>query len=85
MKCSSTTVDSREIDVFKQPKTDSKKNSKRGRITLVTENGKYKTIRLSELDPSKHTEVLQVVYENGVLFDLPTLAEVRARVDANFA
>ena len=84
MKCSSTTVDGREIDVFKQPKTDSKKNSKRGRITLVTENGKYKTIRLSELDPTKHIEVLQVVYENGVLFDPPTLAEVRARVDANF-
>lgn len=84
MKCSSTTVNGREIDVFKQPKTDSKKNSKRGRITLVRENGQYKTVRIEEKTEAQE-EVLQVVYENGKLFNLPTLTEVRARVDANFA
>lgn len=84
MKCSSTTVDGREIDVFKQPKTDAKKNSKRGRITLVRENGEYKTIRIAD-KTDEQEEVLQVVYRNGELFNIPTLAEVRARVDASFA
>lgn len=84
MKCSSTTVDGREIDVFKQPKTDAKKNSKRGRITLVRENGEYKTIRIRDKTDAQE-EVLQVVYRNGELFNLPTLAEIRERVDANFA
>lgn len=87
MKCSSTTVDGREIDVFKQPKTDAKKNSKRGRITLVRDrfSGEYKTIRLRDMDGYQYEEVLQVVYRNGELFNVPTLAEVRARVDASFA
>ncbi|QDJ96386.1 nicotinamide phosphoribosyl transferase [Xanthomonas phage Xoo-sp13] len=86
MKCSSTTVDGREIDVFKQPKTDTKKNSKRGRITLVRDivTGEYSTIRISELDASKHEEVLQLVYRNGDLFNVPTLQGVRELVDSQF-
>lgn len=84
MKCSSTTVDGREIDVFKQPKTDAKKNSKRGRITLVRENGEYKTIRIADKTDAQE-EVLQVVYRNGELFNVPTLAGVRKLVDASFA
>ncbi len=83
MKCSSTTIDGREIDVFKQPKTDAKKNSKRGRITLVRENGEYKTIRIED-KTEEQEEVLQVVYRNGELFNIPTLAEVRMRVDKSF-
>lgn len=84
MKCSSTTVDGVEIDVYKQPKTDSKKNSKRGRITLVRENGEYKTIRIRDKTPQQE-EVLQLVYENGVLFNQPTLAEIRERINAQLA
>lgn len=83
MKCSSTTVDGREIDVFKQPKTDSKKNSKRGRITLVRENGKYNTIRIEDKTDAQE-EVLQVVYCNGELFNIPNLTEVRQRIDTYF-
>lgn len=84
MKCSSTTLSNAvEIDVYKQPKTDSKKNSKRGRVTLVRENGEYKTIRESDIT-SNQEEVLRVVYENGKLFNIETLDEIRARIDAYF-
>lgn len=84
MKCSSTTVDGRQIDVFKQPKTDSKKNSKRGRLTLVREDGEFKTIRIED-KTDEQEEVLQTVYRNGFLYNIPTLAEVRARVDSSIA
>ncbi len=85
MKCSSTTVSGRQIDVFKQPKTDPNKNSKRGRLTLVTKNGRYETIREEDLREGEHTEVLRVVYENGKLFNLDSFETIRARVDAHFA
>lgn len=84
MKCSSTALSNgREIDVYKQPKTDSKKNSKRGRVTLVRENGEYKTIREADKTDTQE-EVLRVVYENGKLFNIETLDEIRARVDTYF-
>lgn len=82
MKCSSTTVQGRQIDVYKQPKTDSKKNSKRGKLTLVRENGEYKTIRIEDMTDAQE-EVLQLVYENGKLFNLPTLEEIRDRVNSS--
>ena len=84
MKCSSTLVDGKQIDVYKQPKTDSKKNSKRGCLTLVRENGEYKTIRIEDKTDAQEN-VLQLVYENGVLFNQPTLQEIRERIAASFA
>lgn len=82
MKCSSTTVQGRQIDVYKQPKTDSKKNSKRGKLTLVCENGEYKTIRIEDMTDAQE-EVLQLVYENGKLFNLPTLEDIRNRINSS--
>lgn len=84
MKCSSTTVNGRKIDVYKQPITDSKKNSKRGELTLVIENGEYKTIRVEDKTDAQE-EVLQLVYENGKLFNIPSLDEIRQRINKTFA
>ena len=83
MKCSSTTVNGRKIDVYKQPITDSKKNSKRGELTLVIENGEYKTIRVEDKTDAQE-EVLQLVYENGKLYNIPSLDEIRQRVNNTF-
>ena len=47
-------------DVFKDP-VDSSKKSKKGRLSLVRENGNFKTIRETDLPRS----ILEVVFENG--------------------
>ncbi len=65
-------------DVFKQPVTDSGKNSKRGRLVLVDVPGDGLTTFSAgpDLDES---DVLQTVYEDGQLMHRTTFAEVRER------
>lgn len=60
-KCCSAIVNGEERDVFKDPITDTGKRSKRGRLKLVRENGKYKTCAFKEAGE----DVLQTVFENG--------------------
>jgi len=64
-KCSSTTVDGCERDVFKQPATDRGKSSKKGRLKLILSGGQYATVR----DTIEHPEPdqLQEVFLNGEL------------------
>lgn len=73
MKCSSITINGKEMDVFKDPITDSGKKSKKGRLSLIKENGNYKTV------PECENDELIVVYRNGVLLNEQSLAEIRAR------
>lgn len=60
-KCSSVTVNDDESDVYKEPKTDSGKQSKRGRLKLVCENGVYSTRKMHE--PGE--DLLQEVFRDG--------------------
>ena len=62
-------------DVWKKPK-DITKASKRGRLALIKENGKFKTIREEELGDK--TNYLETVFENGKLLKEYTFEEVRA-------
>ena len=63
-KCSAAVVGGVERDVFKQPITDSGKNSKRGRLKLVhTPEGGFTTVGAD----SDAADVLQTVLENGYL------------------
>ena len=74
MKCSAAEIDGKWVDVYKEPVTDTGKNSKRGRITLYKEgDGEYFTG--VEDWP---TPVLRTVFENGVLKNQMTFEEVRA-------
>jgi nicotinamide phosphoribosyltransferase len=82
MKCSSITVDGENRDVQKDPITDSGKKSKAGRVSLWTSGGEYQT---SVEQPKGWTDkgfewhpVLQVVYQNGALFNEIDFATVRA-------
>lgn len=61
-------------DVWKKPK-DITKASKRGRLALIKENGKFKTIRLEELNGRKN--YLETVFENGKIVKEYTFEEVR--------
>jgi nicotinamide phosphoribosyltransferase len=77
MKCSAARIDGEWTDVFKDPITDSGKQSKKGRLALIHEDGEYKTIRQEEL--GKRTNLLKVRFMDGVLVNETTFDEVRAR------
>jgi len=66
MKCSAAEVNGEWIDVFKQPKTDSGKNSKRGRLAFVIdETSNYSTVTIQEVEAFGYVDMLRTVYENG--------------------
>ncbi len=87
MKLSALEIDGGWIDVYKDPKTDPGKRSKRGRLALVA-NGTawndydvktdFETIRLEAL--GERENVLRTVYRDGALLVDETLATIRERV-----
>jgi len=79
-KCSAIVVDGAWRDVYKQPITDSGKNSKRGRLDLVFKDGKYETVKLADAEEiSAEHSAMRVVYENGELLINENLDEIRKR------
>jgi nicotinamide phosphoribosyltransferase len=73
-------------DIWKQPKTDSKKTSKRGR-QAVFKSGPgvldYVTIKRELLDG--HNDLLRPVFENGRLLIDERFSDIRARADVVIA
>lgn len=80
-KCSQVIIDGKAIDVSKSPITDPGKKSKSGRLDLIFDNGQYKTVVLEDGQNSHDKSVMQVVYENGKLFNKTTFEECRQRMD----
>ena len=76
MKCSAAKINDEWVDVFKQPKDDPWKKSKKGRLRLVKENDQYKTTTDTTL-PNE----LKTVFEDGKFFMYDTFEDVRMRVD----
>lgn len=81
MKCSAAYIDGKWIQVFKDPVTSSMKKSKKGRLMLVKEDGKFVT---KELDYARANGVDYLVrrYMDGKLYNETTFEEVRARAAA---
>jgi nicotinamide phosphoribosyltransferase len=77
MKCSAAKINNKWTDVFKDPKTDSGKKSKRGRLALINENGKYITINENDLNGRKNE--LVEVFRSGEITKQYTLSEIRER------
>ena len=50
----------REQDVYKEPKTDPGKTSKRGRLVLVKEDGVFRTVRQEQMGPGQEDELVTV-------------------------
>ena len=83
MKCSAVQVDGTWREVYKAPKTDPGKASKRGRLALVAEGEGVKTVPLLDDEPGhQQHNLLQEVFRDGVLTNRATLAEIRRRADA---
>lgn len=79
-KCSHIIVDGNERDIWKCPKTDVSKTSKKGRLTLEKDkDGNFVTVQEGRGDESK--DLLVTVFENGKLLVDYTLSEIRNRAE----
>ena len=64
-------------DVYKDPITDPGKMSKSGRMALVYEGGRYKTVDKDKLNG--RTNILRPVFRNGQILHYHTLERIRER------
>lgn len=78
MKCSAIKVDGEWRDVFKEPKTDLAKQSKRGVLALQRTSDGYQTVRK---DSAVGANELQSVYRDGQILITENLEAVRHRAD----
>ncbi len=78
-KCSSATVNGKEVDVYKSPITSHAKRSKTGRLALVPNGNSVRTLRLTKAVPTVPDDLLQTVFENGELKVDHSFANIRER------
>jgi nicotinamide phosphoribosyltransferase len=85
-KCSAIVVDQQLRDVYKQPITDSGKNSKKGRLDLIKhENGEYKTVQLESTETVfEENSQMRTVFEDGKLLIDESLDQIRQRTSVKF-
>jgi len=79
MKCSAIRINGEWHDVYKDPVEDPYKKSKKGRFTLIEDNGKYYTLPAGCVGNS----ALKTVYLNGELLINQTFEEIKARASAS--
>ena len=81
LKSTLCVIDGVEKQIFKTPKTDNGvKNSLKGRVIVVEENGKYKYIDGIGLKEHRPENCLKDVFSNGKLCNEQTLSEIRTRI-----
>lgn len=82
MKASCIQLDYHYRDVYKNPKTDPGKASKRGILQLFKDSqGNFKTINVTHKDPVNMTRVMHLVYDEGGLYIEDTFAAIRERAE----
>lgn len=79
-KCSAIVVDGDLREVYKEPITDTRKVSKKGRLDLTVRNGQFETVKLPDADRTvaEHS-VMQTVFEDGQVLVDESLDDIRAR------
>ena len=80
-KASAVLVDQQWKGISKNPITDPGKKSKEGRLSLARSlvTGEHITYNLDKPLSEEFVDVMQTVYENGMITNPTTLAEVRSR------
>lgn len=73
MKASYACIDGVDVDVYKDPVTDSGKRSKRGKLAITKLNDMWITDREENIE----NDLLIPVYENGVILKQYTFSQVR--------
>lgn len=83
MKCSAICVNGEWRDVFKNPVGDITKTSKKGRLDLIRDGLKYRTVRQDtpQTWSDKGVQILDTVFEEGRHLVHEKLSEVRERVE----
>jgi nicotinamide phosphoribosyltransferase len=79
MKASAIQVNGKWRDVFKDPKTDSGKKSKKGRVAVIHDSKTYLTVRAD--DPYLQDDLLEDVVINGEVKRTQTLQDIRDRIN----
>ena len=77
MKATYAEINGQPVQIFKQPKTDSSKNSAKGKLRVEKVGSEYVLIDCLNDDTGGE---LKVIFENGKFQNLPTLAEIRERL-----
>ncbi len=79
-KCSAIVSDGKLIEVYKQPITDSGKNSKRGRLDLIRSGDGFETVKLDAATTiAAPDSAMRTVFENGELLIDDDLESIRNR------
>ena len=76
MKASASRINGKWVDVYKDPITDSRKTSKRGRLMLVKDD--YNNLRtVTKAAVGDQVEMLETVFYNGTITKEYSLEEIR--------
>ncbi len=76
-KCSSILVADEIREVYKRPITGSDKNSKRGRLKLIINDSPQGRVFLTIPESQTGADLMQIVFENGIIKRKHTFDEVR--------
>lgn len=77
MKATYAEIDGKGVQIFKQPKTDSGKNSAKGMLRVDKIGNEY--VLVDGLDNDDGGE-LKVIFEDGKFVNLPTFSQIRERL-----
>ena len=77
LKCSWAEINGVGRGVYKQPASDSNKNSRQGRFKLVKHGEQFYTLDADQTTSIDGTDILQTVFYNGKIIKRYTLDEVR--------
>jgi len=80
-KCSAIQIDGKWQDVFKQPKTDPRKNSKRGKLKVIWDEDASDLVTVRQ-DSSERPDQMIEVFRDGEILVHHTLSDIRDRADA---
>lgn len=80
-KCSSILVGDEIREVYKRPITGSEKNSKRGRLKLTINDSALGRVFLTIPESQTGEDLMQIVFENGIIKREYTFDEVRANAE----
>lgn len=78
MKATYAEIEGQGVQIFKQPKTDSSKNSAKGMLRVDLVDGEYVLIDGLEDDTGGY---LEIIFQDGEFKNLPTLNEIRSRLN----
>lgn len=82
MKANAVEIDGNWMDVYKDPITDQGKKSKRGRQAVLLIDGEFVARKIDDIPQNMGhgiADQLQTVFANGVMYNITTFEEVRAR------